>query len=452
MSFSDFLQSLFFHTTVQQANNDFVMFSGFQFLRCYKNCRASDDKPEMDGISHYHCNVCPAIHKRQEGFKNHLRKHDVVTASDTIGEDGSLSTQVEALSDVASINEDSATLEKDESSNYCNACSKYFASKKSLQNHTKYYHVSPDFINATRYLNGVCVDPDRGIYMIRRSFSGTSHPVHVMHNFGSDGGFSCELNDCREISNTAKRSGNPNFVCNHLKSVQYVTKNSTSRYILPRESLEELISKKISWLKQSRQEECLKLQQNASKDKVPIITEYSVSNSATSTRYQHYSVYDGNVHHYSRFKRVIVSYDRAENKWTCSCCRLKVNCVHKCVAKWFMYAERPHDLLLNNRDSESDDEITEGSKTPRSETEYSVTGTSYPPKEAALKKLVKYLHSCKRIPLKLPREITHDVEGYPTRLVPAEEKCFFCKDVELSEAKQITGKGKIFRTTGVIEG
>ena len=428
------------------------MFSGFQFLRCYKNCRAGDDKPEMDGISHYHCNVCPVIQKRQDGFKNHLRKHAVATPSDTIEENGSTNTQIEALSDIVSENENSRLLEKAENSYYCSVCSKNFASKKSLQNHAKYYHVSPDFINATRYLNGVCVDPDRGIYMIRRSFSGTNHPVHVIHNFGSDGGFSCELNDCREVSNTAKRSGNPNFICNHLKSVQYVTKNSTSRYILPRESLEALINKRVSWLKQSREEECLKLQENANKDKAPIIAEYNLSNSPTSTRYQHFSVYDGNIHHYSRFKRVIVSYDKAENKWTCSCCRKKVNCVHKCVAKWFTYAERPHDLLSNNTDSESDDEIPEDSRTPQNEAEYSVTGTNYPPKQGVLKKMVEYLHSCKGIPLKLPREITHDVEGYPTRLVPAEEKCFFCEDVELSEAKQITRKGKIFTTTRVIEG
>ena len=146
------------------------------------------------------------------------------------------------------------------------------------------------------------------------------------------------------------------------------------------------------------------------------------------------------------------TYDKAENKWTCSCCRKKVNCVHKCVAKWFTYAERPHDLLSNNTDSESDDEIPEDSRTPQNEAEYSVTGTNYPPKQGVLKKMVEYLHSCKGIPLKLPREITHDVEGYPTRPVPAEEKCFFCEDVELSEAKQITRKGKIFTTTRVIEG
>jgi hypothetical protein len=71
---------------------------------------------------------------------------------------------------------------------------------KNLSNHTRYYHILPDYINSTRYLGGICVDPDRGIYMIRRSFSGTSHPLHVLHNFGVNGGFSCELNDCRNFT------------------------------------------------------------------------------------------------------------------------------------------------------------------------------------------------------------------------------------------------------------
>ena len=62
----------------------------------------------------------------------------------------------------------------------CDQCSKEFASKNSLRNHTRYYHILPSYISATQYLGGTCVDQDRGIYMIRRSFKGNSNPVHVM--------------------------------------------------------------------------------------------------------------------------------------------------------------------------------------------------------------------------------------------------------------------------------
>ena len=169
--------------------------------------------------------------------------------------------------------------------------------------------------------------------------------------------------------------------------------------------MEALINKRVSWLKQSREEECLKLQENANKDKAPIIAEYNLSNSSTSTRYRHFSVYDGNIHHYSRFKRVIVSYDTAENKWTCSCCRKKVNCVHKCVAKWFTYAQRPHDLLSNNTDSESDDEFPEDSRTPQNEAEYSVTGANYPPKQGVLKKWLNISTAAREYLLNSPERL-----------------------------------------------
>ena len=196
---------------------------------------------------------------------------------------------------------------------------------------------------------GICVDPDRGIYMIRRSFSGTSHPLHVLHNFGVNGGFSCELNDCRELSNTAKWSGNPNFICNHLKSVQYINKNSNSSYILPQESLKALINK-VTWFKRSREEEnCMT---TALQEKVPLSAEYSDSTKPSFIRYWHFSVYNGNIHHYSRFKWVTVMYNSNKNKWGCSCCRTKANCVHKCIAKWFMYVERPEiDRLFEGFES-----------------------------------------------------------------------------------------------------
>ena len=169
-------------------------------MRCYKKCVAGEGKPEIDG-SHYHCNYCLTIRKRSDGFKNHLRKHITCKAGSTNEDDSRQADETEA----GSINEHNEQIEnpsvdgRDENDHpdslfnenssrwRCGQCNKDFASKKSLQNHTRFYHISPDYICSTRFLGGICVDPERGIYMIRRSFSGTSHPVHVMHNFGVDG-------------------------------------------------------------------------------------------------------------------------------------------------------------------------------------------------------------------------------------------------------------------------
>ena len=287
---------------------------------------------------------------------------------------------------------------------------------------------------------------------MRRSFSGTSHPIHVIHDTGAGGSFSCELNDCREMSNTAKRSGNPNFVCCHLKSVQYVTETAQSRYVLSRQALEELVDKKMRWFKKSREQECIELQTMAENDESPLIAEYSDTNKNTiSSRFKHFSVYDGKIHHYSRFKRVVVSYDTLRNKWSCVCCRAKANCVHKSVARWLLNEERPDELFeyatcgvnkAEPEESESElDEVSRGNE------------AVYPPKqEKTLSKMIEYMHGFKKIPSELPRSLTHGMETYPNMLVPSEEKCHYCDNTFLSQPKQITRNAKIITPNKVIDG
>jgi hypothetical protein len=124
-------------------------------------------------------------------------------------------------------------------------------------------------------------------------------------------------------------------MCCHLKSVQYVSEPFKTLPAMSHTVLEELIGQ-VKWLKQSREQECLEAQAVAESSKAPLVVEFSNSK-ITSTRYQHFSVYAGEVHHYARFKRVVVSYDVALNKWTCSCFRTKVSCVHKCIGKWYLY-------------------------------------------------------------------------------------------------------------------
>ena len=85
----------------------------------------------------------------------------------------------------------------------------------------KYYHIYIATISATQYMGGSCVDPDKTIYMFRYSFKENDNPVHVMPYFGAS--------ECRELSNMAKRSKNPNFICCHLKiSVQRVIESAIS--------------------------------------------------------------------------------------------------------------------------------------------------------------------------------------------------------------------------------
>ena len=312
-------------------------------LRCRLKCYNADGNP-LKAVSHFHCFTCTRIFERTESLTNHLYNHKrqndphSLTVSDTNSERGRQQEDSELCASSSS-NADVLSYE-------CETCLKRFSSNKLLRNHIKYIHVTTDYINANRFLHGVCVDPRQGLYLVRRSFSGTSHPIHVLHSFGVDGGFSCELDECREFSKTARRSGNPNFMCCHVKSVQYVTEPFNPPPTMSRTVLEELIGK-VKWLKQSREQECLQAQAVAKNSKAPLLVEFCNSRNVSSTRFQHFSVYAGEVHHYSRFKGLVVSFDTALNKWTCGCCRTKVSCVHKSIGKWYLYQVRPVDLSCN---------------------------------------------------------------------------------------------------------
>ena len=59
---------------IKQDSNVAPKIIDFQSLRCYNKCVAVEGKPEIDG-SHYHCHLCPAIHKQNDVFRNHIRKH-----------------------------------------------------------------------------------------------------------------------------------------------------------------------------------------------------------------------------------------------------------------------------------------------------------------------------------------------------------------------------------------
>ena len=244
-------------------------------LRCRLKCNDANGRP-LKAVSHFHCFTCARIFERTESLTNHLYNHkrETLRNSETIPD-----TPIETPRNDEDELCTSSNSNADKLSYECETCFKHFSSKKYFRNHVKYIHFTTDYINANRFLHGVCVDPRQGLYLVRRSFSGTSHPIHVLHSFGVDGGFLCELDECREISKTARRSGNPNFMCCHLKSVQYVSEPFKTPPAMSRNVLEELIGQ-VKWLKQSREQECLEAQAVAESSKAPLVVEFS--NSKTS--------------------------------------------------------------------------------------------------------------------------------------------------------------------------
>ena len=82
-------------------------------------------------------------------------------------------------------------------------CGKQCRSERTLQRHFREVHRKKRLgaVVAGQYLTGVCVDFRKGIFMVRRSFSGVSRPIHCQHSTYAEpstaGVTACELSECR---------------------------------------------------------------------------------------------------------------------------------------------------------------------------------------------------------------------------------------------------------------
>ena len=89
----------------------------------------------------------------------------------------------------------------------------------SLSTHIKTQHteLGRKGINATRYMHGACVDSVNGIYMVRKQLRATDHPVHCQFKTSHPSSIVCSVERCHQHSDTATRSGQAYFVCDHVK-------------------------------------------------------------------------------------------------------------------------------------------------------------------------------------------------------------------------------------------
>ena len=83
---------------------------------------------------------------------------------------------------------------------------------------------------------------------------------------------------------------------------------------------------------------------------------------AHSRRTLYFSVFEGAVHYWSRFCRVVVSYDTKKAKWSCVAVGQK-NPVYtiKVVSKWYLYQEERH--LIEDPTTEAQQDYETGDET-----------------------------------------------------------------------------------------
>lgn len=356
------------------------------------------------------------------------------------------------------IKEEPNKLMSSEGKYICPECSKCYPNTKALQRHVRDQHKRKveAVVGPGRHLKGICVDFDKGIFMISRTFSGIMHPIHCQHKTNAPYDSkpvtsSCEIDECMDAARVARRSGHPAFECIHLQSVQYA-RPVESPVFLSDESLEEIVGGRLKWFTNKQKDMCLVHRERAKKDNSPLVVRFPNDAYGThSSRTVYLSVYDGAVHYWSRIGRVVVSFDSQTGKWSCRCCRSKVPCIHKAASKWFLYQE--NKSLIESIPEESEDELEIAAEEADDEIDVTISpnlkpSSVYPPSGRGVEVMTTYHIQHKRIPATLPRE---HLDGFPSVLVPKEGECHECK-IPLSGPYEITARAMIIGVTNVIKG
>ena len=192
----------------------------------------------------------------------------------------------------------------------CSVCGKEMH-PKSLARHCRVAHGVETAAMAT------CVDEEDGLFLVRNSsHGGVGYPIHVKKVMGSEHGVQCEVRDSMDFMRVAWKSGMKTAMCKHLEKVGT---NCTfpEEIELSTEALNDLSpSGAFKMFKNDRIQECITLKTCAAKDNSRCVVSVQ-----ESMRFYHFSVYDGNVHYYSRFRRVVVTADMAMGTLDCRCCR-----------------------------------------------------------------------------------------------------------------------------------
>ena len=152
----------------------------------------------------------------------------------------------------------------------------------------------------------------------------------------------------------------------------------------------------------------------------------------------------------------MVWYNSKRNTWYCLCSKGRVSCIHKCVAKWYLFQTK-RDLFITNNSEEDDPHSPVSSDTGESPvSSFEKQSHAYPPVDQDLRQMVRYIYKYKRLPAVLPQTVTKHVserELLPTELFPKETFCAYCpRSIALLEPIKITGKARILTLTSVIEG
>lgn len=319
----------------------------------------------------------------------------------------------------------------------CQQCNK-LVSKKWFKSHINLHSKPTTDINQNRHHHTVNIDKNKGIYVSSKNLRGPFSPVHLKKiTTGLDAGIFCKNLQCIQAQEAAARGKNLSFECSHARSTPYA--KVSVHTILTELSLNEMVRAKIITSEKSLAVQQLK--EEAESEGSPLVVFIPLSETSTSNTI-YWSVYSKHIRYWSRLKRTIVSYSKTDNTIRCSCCRVKRTCLHKIVARWYLFQEMP-ELLSSSKDDECDN-----GEYINLEIENCDDLLSQVSNDDNNDKTLAYLLQYKKYPAVIDMsEILEPAE----KIIPSETNCLSCTST-LSQPNLVTRNGKIVMKNRMIKG
>ena len=268
--------------------------------------------------SHYHCFICDFKHEKKPVCIKHIKRHE--TEAEDMPVVGGAGDDVleDALEDEQEDTNEETQRQPDNSVK-CDTCGQNFHPRSIVR------HMQTKHTIITQPKMSVCVDKNKGLFMVKKYKKGVGFPCHVkklLHDIDTDNNeVGCEMKTCQILMNTMIASNMLNAECHHLRE----TENSLypASIELDEELLWDLDHDHQKIISTETIQICIQLHSAAALNRSDVVVEFDDGN------YLHFSVFNETINYYSQFARVIVTLNKVDKSLKCPCNKNPNFCRHK---------------------------------------------------------------------------------------------------------------------------